>query len=40
MLTSGTTHAEREGERAHLQNNIKAKIEQLKLNKTDPSTYP
>jgi hypothetical protein len=26
------------GERAHLQNNIKAKLEQLKLSKTYPST--
>jgi hypothetical protein len=30
----------REGERTHMQNNIKAKPEQLKLNKTDPSTWP
>jgi hypothetical protein len=27
-------------ERAHLQNNIKAKPEQLKLSKTYPSTWP
>jgi hypothetical protein len=30
----------RERERAHLQNNIKAKPEQLKLHKTYPSTWP
>jgi hypothetical protein len=35
-----TAHAERERERAHLQNNIKVKPEQLKLNKTYPSTWP
>jgi hypothetical protein len=27
-------------ERAHLQNNIKAKLEQLKLSKTYPSMWP
>jgi hypothetical protein len=31
-------HADR-GERAHLQNNIKAKLKQLKLSKTYPSTW-
>jgi hypothetical protein len=34
--TSRTAHAERERE-IHLQNNIKAKLEQLKLSKTYPS---
>jgi hypothetical protein len=38
MQTSRMAHAERERERANLQNNIKAKPEQLKLNKTYPST--
>jgi hypothetical protein len=32
-------HAERE-KGTHMQNNIKAKPEQLKLSKTDPSTWP
>jgi hypothetical protein len=31
---------EGERERAHLQNNIKAKPEQLKLSETDPPTWP
>jgi hypothetical protein len=30
---------EREREKTHLQNNIKAKPEQIKLSKTDPSTW-
>jgi hypothetical protein len=34
-----TAQAERERERIHLQNNIKEKPEQLKLSKTDPSTW-
>jgi hypothetical protein len=37
--TSGTAHADRERD-THLQNNNKAKPEQLKLSKTDPSTWP
>jgi hypothetical protein len=37
--TSRMAHAERERERAHLQNNIKAKPEQLKLSKTYPSLW-
>jgi hypothetical protein len=44
MPTSRMMHPERERERererAHLQNNIKAKPEQLNLSKTDPSTWP
>jgi hypothetical protein len=42
MLTSRMAHAdrERERERRYLQNNIKAKPEQLKLSKTDPLTWP
>jgi hypothetical protein len=32
-------HAGRERERTHLPNNIKAKPEQLKLSKTDSSTW-
>jgi hypothetical protein len=39
MPTSEMTHTRRERE-AHLQNNIKVKPEQLKLSKTDPSTWP
>jgi hypothetical protein len=39
MPTSETAHA-RVRERTHLQNNIKVKPEQLKLSKTDPSTWP
>jgi hypothetical protein len=39
MLTSRMAHTERERE-IHLQNNIKAKPEQLKLRKTYPSTWP
>jgi hypothetical protein len=39
VLTSEIAHTEREGE-SHLQNNIKVKPEQLKLNKTDLSTWP
>jgi hypothetical protein len=39
MPTSRMAHAERE-RGIHLQNNIKAKPEQLKLNKTYPSTWP
>jgi hypothetical protein len=38
MPTLKMAHAERERERTHLQNNIKAKPEQLKLSKTYPST--
>jgi hypothetical protein len=38
MLSSRTAHAERERE-THLQNNIKAKPEQLKLSKTYPSMW-
>jgi hypothetical protein len=40
MSTSKMAHTgiERERERIHLQDNIKAKPEQLKLSKTDPST--
>jgi hypothetical protein len=34
------SHRNREREREHLQNNIKAKSRQLKLNKTYPSTWP
>jgi hypothetical protein len=44
MLTSRTAHAdrerERERERRYLQNNIKAKPDQLKLSKTGPLTWP
>jgi hypothetical protein len=40
MLTSRMDHAERERERAHLQNNIKAKLKQLKLSKTYSSMCP
>jgi hypothetical protein len=36
-LKNGSCH---KGERALLQNNIKAKPEQLKLRKTYPSTWP
>jgi DNA invertase Pin-like site-specific DNA recombinase len=39
MPISRMAHTERERERAHLQNNIKAKPEQLKLNKTYPSMW-
>jgi hypothetical protein len=39
MPTSRTAHADRERE-THLQNNIKARPEQLNLSKTDPSTWP
>jgi hypothetical protein len=39
MPTSRTAHAESERERAHLQNNIKAKSEQQKLSKTYPLTW-
>jgi hypothetical protein len=35
-----TAHAGSEREKTHLQNSIKAKPEQLKLSKTDPSTWP
>jgi hypothetical protein len=38
MPTSRMAHADRERERRHIQNNIKAKPEQLKLSKTDQST--
>jgi hypothetical protein len=38
MPTSRTAHVERERE-THLQNNNKEKPEQLKLNKTYPSTW-
>jgi hypothetical protein len=34
-----SSHRERERE-THKQNNIKAKSEQLKLHKTDPSMWP
>jgi hypothetical protein len=37
--TSRMAHADKERE-THLQNNNKAKPEQLKLMKTDPSTWP
>jgi hypothetical protein len=37
MPTLGTAHAEKE--REHMQNNIKAKPEQLKLSKNYPSTW-
>jgi hypothetical protein len=40
MPTSRMAHTEKERERAHLQNNIKAKPEQLKLSKTYPSMWP
>jgi hypothetical protein len=30
----------RSKEKTHLQNNIKAKLEQLKLSKLDPSSWP
>jgi hypothetical protein len=40
VLTSRTAHIDRGRERAHLQNNIEVKPEQLKLSKTDPSTWP
>jgi hypothetical protein len=36
MLTSRRAHTDRERERTHLQNNIKTKLEQLKLGRTDP----
>jgi hypothetical protein len=39
MPTSETAHTGRERERTHLQNNIKAKLEQLKLSKTYPSRW-
>jgi hypothetical protein len=39
MPTSRTAHVERERE-THMQNNIKAKTEQLKLSKTYPSMWP
>jgi hypothetical protein len=39
MPTSRTAHANREGEKRHLQNNINATSEQLKLSKIDPSTW-
>jgi dynactin complex subunit len=39
MSISRTTPVERERERAHLQNNIKTKPEQLKLSKTYVSTW-
>jgi hypothetical protein len=39
MPTSRMTHANRERE-TNLQNNINVKPEQLKLSKTDPSTWP
>jgi hypothetical protein len=38
MPTSEAAHTGRE--RSHLQNNIKGKPEQLKLNKTNPSMWP
>jgi hypothetical protein len=38
MPTSRMAHDDRERERRHIQNNIKVKPEQLKLNKTDQST--
>jgi hypothetical protein len=39
MPTSRMAHTDRERERRHLQNNIKATSEQLKLSKTDPSMW-
>jgi hypothetical protein len=36
MPSSEMAHIGRERERIHLQNNIKAKAEQLKFSKTDP----
>jgi hypothetical protein len=39
MPTLETVHAGRERERTHMQNNIKAKTEQLKHSKTYPSTW-
>jgi hypothetical protein len=39
MPISETAHAGRGRERTHLQNNIKAKPEQIKLSKTDPSIW-
>jgi hypothetical protein len=39
MPTSRMAHTEKERERAHLQNNIKTKPEQLKLSKTYPSMW-
>jgi hypothetical protein len=39
MPTSEMAHAGRERERTHLQNNIKAKTEQQKLSKTNPSMW-
>jgi hypothetical protein len=39
MPTSEMAHVGRERERTHLQNNIKAKPEKLKLSKTYPSTW-
>jgi hypothetical protein len=39
VLTSRMMHVDRERE-THLQNNNKARPEQLKLSKTDPSTWP
>jgi hypothetical protein len=38
MPNSRMAHVDRERERRYLQNNIKAKPEQLKLSKTDLST--
>jgi hypothetical protein len=40
MPSSRMAHADRERERRYQQNNIKAKPEQQKLSKTDPSTRP
>jgi hypothetical protein len=39
MSTLETAHVGRERERTHLQNNFKAKPEQIKLGKTYPSTW-
>jgi hypothetical protein len=38
--TLGTAHAKKERERAPAQNNREAKIEQLKLSKTDLPIWP
>jgi hypothetical protein len=40
MPNSKMAHTERERERAHMQNNLKAKLEQLKLSKAYPSMLP
>jgi hypothetical protein len=40
MPILGMAHVGRERVRTHLQNNIKTNAQQLKLSKTDPSTWP